>query len=87
MSNCIIEVGDDGEDCTLHEHEFDTVGFIMAYEDGELEDDDVVAGFQHLINDGTAWSLQGSYGRMAVALIEAGLCVPTGEIARQQAGE
>lgn len=53
---------------------FDRVGFIMAYECGELEEDAVIEGFQHLINDGTVWSLQGSYGRMAAALIEAGYC-------------
>lgn len=53
---------------------FDRVGFIMAYECGELEEDAVIEGFQHLINEGTVWSLQGSYGRMATALIEAGYC-------------
>ena len=53
---------------------FDVVGFIMAYECGELDEDAVIEGFQHLIDAGTVWSLQGSYGRMAVHLIEAGLC-------------
>lgn len=98
---------------------FDRVGFIMAYECGEIqaegrrkrvnvksphrgrnarsfldvavkrcslwprgrrlhgacyEEDAVIEGFQHLINEGTVWSLQGSYGRMAAALIEAGYC-------------
>jgi len=79
---CVITPGDTGEaakDCTMHTHEFDMVGFIIAYEDGELEQDDIVDGFQYLIDAELVWSLQGSYGRMAVALIEAGLCTPKGE--------
>ena len=55
---------------------FDVVGFIIDYEAGELEGDDIVEGFQHLIDDGTVWSLQGSYGRAAAALIESGACTP-----------
>ena len=50
------------------------VSWIMAYEAGELESDEIVAGFQKLIDDGSVWQLQGSYGRMAVTLIEGGLC-------------
>ena len=55
------------------------VSFIMAFESGELTEDEVVAGFQDGINSGLVWRLQGSYGRMAVRLIEAGLCSPKGE--------
>ena len=51
---------------------FDSLAFIMAYESGELSDDKIIAGFQELVNSGLAWSLQGSYGRMARALIDAG---------------
>jgi len=53
--------------------------FIMAYEDGSLDEDEIIVGFQKLIDNGMAWTLQGSYGRMAVSLIEAGLCTPKGE--------
>lgn len=53
---------------------FDMVGFVMAFEAGELEEDEVVEGFQHLIDTGVVWQLQGFYGRTAAALIEAGLC-------------
>lgn len=52
---------------------FDTVGAIMAYEAGELDEDAIIALFQHLVNTGMAWRLQGSYGRAAQAMIEAGL--------------
>lgn len=47
---------------------------IIAYEQGELDDDEAVELFQSLIDDGTAWTLQGHYGRTAAALIDAGLC-------------
>ena len=53
--------------------------FIMAYEDGECSDDEIIAGFQYLIDTDMAWSLQGSYGRMAAALIGSGHCTPKGE--------
>lgn len=50
------------------------VGEIMAFEAGELDDDDTIALFQRLINSGMAWQLQGSYGRNAPRLIEEGVC-------------
>lgn len=55
-------------------NEFDVVGFVMAFEGGELEEKQIIEGFQHLINSGLAWSLQGSYGRMAQELIDKGYC-------------
>lgn len=53
---------------------FDTVGFIIDFEGGELSEDRLVDGFQHLIDNGMAWQLQGCYGRTAQSLIDAGLC-------------
>ncbi|WP_152346615.1 hypothetical protein [Brevibacterium sp. CFH 10365] len=61
--------------------EFDVVGFIMRLE-GEADDltqDEVIEGFQYLIDTGMAWSLQGSYGRAAMSLIEQGYCTPPNE--------
>lgn len=51
---------------------FDEVGAIIAFETGLLSDEGVIELFQHLVNTGHAWSLQGSYGRTARALIDAG---------------
>lgn len=50
---------------------------IIAFEQGELDLDETVELFQELIDTGLAWSLQGSYGRTASRLIEAGYCQPT----------
>lgn len=48
---------------------------IIAYEQGELTQDEVVEMFQELIDTGMAWKLQGHYGRTASNFIDAGLCV------------
>ena len=50
------------------------IGKIIAYESDELEYDDVIAMFQEMIDDGSVWQLQGSYGRTAHSLIQSGLC-------------
>lgn len=55
---------------------FDEVGQIIAYEQGELDDEGVVELFQHLVDNGHAWSLQGHYGRTATMLISMGLVRP-----------
>ena len=52
----------------------DQVSKIMAFESGELDFDATVELFQELIDSGLAWQLQGSYGRIAQNLIEAGYC-------------
>ena len=55
----------------------DHLNFIIGYEGGDIHDEqEVIDGFQAMINDSTVWNLQGSYGRTAAALIDAGACNP-----------
>lgn len=49
------------------------VNQIIAYENGELDGQQIVDLFQTLVDTGTVWSLQGSYGRTAAYLISKGL--------------
>ena len=49
----------------------DAIDIIESGADG-----DPVEAVQHLIDTGIVWHLQGSYGRTAARLIEAGFCTP-----------
>jgi hypothetical protein len=48
---------------------------VLSYEQGEQDEDQTVAFFQRIINDGTVWHLQGAYGRKAMELIRNRLCM------------
>lgn len=61
---------------------FDVVGNIMAFENGDLDETETIALFQHLVDTRLAWSLQGSYGRMARTYIDAGLVFTADEMGR-----
>jgi hypothetical protein len=52
----------------------DQLDKMIAFESGELDEEGIIQLFQELIDSGLAWKLQGSYGRMAKSLIEAGHC-------------
>ena len=52
-----------------------SVSEIMAFENGELNDDEVIDLFQRLVDSGAAWQLQGYYGRTARQLIDAGMVI------------
>lgn len=47
---------------------------MMAFENGDMPQDQIVPFFQDMIDSGIVWQLQGSYGRMAARLIESGFC-------------
>jgi len=53
---------------------------ISDYEDGNLDEEETLSLFGRLIKSGLAWQLQGSYGRMAKALIDGGYLSPKGDI-------
>lgn len=46
---------------------------VLAFEYGQMDEEELVEFFQHLVDTGLVWQLQGTYGRTAVDLIEAGL--------------
>ena len=45
---------------------------IIAYENGEMDEEEVISFFQELVDTGMVWVLQGHYGRTAQALLDAG---------------
>jgi hypothetical protein len=65
---------------TTKKQKLDAINFIMDYESGEISEERLIEGFQHLIDTGLAWTLQGSYGRMAASLIKSGYCHKAGEV-------
>lgn len=53
----------------------DTFTACMIVEGVEpATEEETINAWQHLINTGACWSLQGWYGRTAAALIENGVC-------------
>lgn len=57
---------------------YDCCAIIEGFDGADHTEDEVIEAFQHLINTGVAWSLQGFYGRTAAHLITIGLCHPAG---------
>ncbi len=57
------------------EGKFDLTTRIIEFETGEATEEQVIELFQYLVDTGLAWSLQGTYGRTAEALLEAGVIV------------
>lgn len=58
----------------------DIVDKMIAWESGDISGHDLVKLFSYLIETGKAWSLQGSYGRAAEALINAKVISDKGKI-------
>ena len=61
----------------------DLVDQIMEYESGMLSDPETLEMFSEMVKSGTAWSLQGHYGRTASALIEDGWLNREGDILKE----
>lgn len=56
----------------------DLIDAITRWETGSLPEPEELELFQHLVDTGMAWQLQGAYGRHAQRLIDAGLIIPPG---------
>lgn len=61
----------------------DLVDQIMEYESGMLSDPETLEMFSEMVRSGTAWSLQGHYGRTATSLIEDGWLNRDGDILKE----
>ena len=61
----------------------DLVDQIMEYESGMLSDPETLEMFSEMVKSGTAWSLQGHYGKTASALIEDGWLNREGDILKE----
>ncbi len=53
---------------------------LIAYEEGQITEDEEIALFQYLIDTGTCWHLSGHYQCVAATLIEAGLIKPAEQV-------
>lgn len=51
-----------------------TVDHYSTLWDNEATEEEVIQTYQHLINTGHAWQLEGHVGRTAMRLIEDGVC-------------
>ena len=51
---------------------------LTIEQDIDATEEEILEAWQYLLDSGTVWNLQGSYGRQAQRLIEAGLihCTP-----------
>ena len=54
---------------------FDAVGIAEGFIEADSQEQ-VIEAWQHLIDTGLAWKLQGWFGRTAAALIEQGVVLP-----------
>jgi len=52
---------------------FEAIGIAEGFVEAKNEEQ-YIAAWQHLIDTGLAWSLQGWFGRTAMRLIEEGVC-------------
>lgn len=81
VENCIYTIVKHSE----HKHENrmtqdELITNLVDFEMGCLGSRDTLILFAELVKTGRAWTLQGSYGRMAEALIKDGVVTPQGQV-------
>jgi hypothetical protein len=58
---------------------YDAVSAVEGFGGYEHSEEELLSAWQHLVDTGVVWQLQGRFGRTAVSLIEAGLIQPAEE--------
>tara|TARA_E500000305_G_scaffold93272_1_gene81693 strand:+ start:300 stop:473 length:174 start_codon:yes stop_codon:yes gene_type:complete len=53
--------------------DYEAVGIAEGFVDCD-DEERIIEAWQYLIDTGLVWTLQGSFGRMAKSLIDAGVC-------------
>ena len=54
--------------------DYDAVAACEGFDGLDHDEETILSAWQHLIDTGLAWRLQGCFGRQAASLIEQGLC-------------
>jgi len=54
--------------------DYDAVAACEGFDEGGHDEETLISAWQHLIDTGLAWRLQGWFGRAAHQLIQAGYC-------------
>ena len=54
-------------------NDYEAVGIAEGFVDCD-DEERIIEAWQHRIDTGLAWPLQGAFGRMAKSLIDAGVC-------------
>jgi len=67
----VMKFNPNGEEAVMDD--YSAVAIAEGFEEAESEEQ-VIEAWQHLIDSGLCWKLQGFFGRQAAALIEAGIC-------------
>ena len=59
----------------MDDHTWEAVGIAEGFIECE-DEEKIIAAWQHLIDTGVCWHLQGWFGRTAMRLINDGVCQP-----------
>jgi len=54
--------------------DYEAVSIAEGFCGYEPTEEEQIEAWQHLVDTGLAWQLQGSFGRMASSLIDQGIC-------------